>query len=416
MSLARFIPPIIIIAVLAVFVSGFFVSGGNFANIPFAWIFAISATALLGYFGFNYAKIPFLNRKQHLYAGLVGVVALFLLGGFAFDLSGLMPSANVGPSGPSVTESGCRASVSDEVLGQSVTMIINAYDRESNTPLSSAVDVNPTRYYVNGDYGDTETDTSSASVSGGIGGGDVVTFYGGSSTYYLDKASECMSKLSYPIQLDAHAVVSETDLLITGFDKNDNALDSPSGTYSANQEDYEFDMGADDEDKLKLQFEVNVANKAFQLGAICIKMYEGTADTIDDVILNEAGWTETLVPNYLANAVITLNDTTQTSNTTDGYDKCYVPAAPILMSEWDYDTFEYIIQTGGTAPTEDDDATPTASTLVIVGHFDANWARGDDGVEYLDFYDHTSSEANVGLVEDLQSPLGKYSAAVIELK
>lgn len=410
------------IGAIIVFLAVFFVAapllgvaGVGWFGVPLAAFLAIAVVFGLGYFGVAFVALGF-SKTVYLAVAAIGLIAVFFGGGF-----GGLPSAGLLPPSADEARTSCQQLVSEELRGKSADLILNGYDAESNTPFASNTDV-PYRLYQNGALATSGTVTIADSVStAGITVGDVISLYGGNATHYMDAiVNLCIEKESTPIEITARKVVGESDMAITGYDDTGTtALDTPDGTYSTWQEDYEFDMGADDEQSIYIKFKTNVANEVHQLGAICTKGYEGVADTIDAITLMEPGWSADVVPKYLANTVLCLNDTTtvQTSNTTDGYEECWRrDAGPLLLHEWDSIKFQYTIETGSGTIAEDDDATPTASTLVIIGHFDSAWARGDDGKEHLDYYAHTSAKANVGLVENLYSPLGKETAVIIELK
>ncbi len=134
------------------------------------------------------------NSKAALTWGIVlGIVFVAMTGtGWITSMFGNNPftsSASLAslvttlPADQAAASATCSASISDELRGKQTTVTINAYDLASATPYSSAVDVNPVAILVNGEVYETTTDTSDYDFT--IPAGSVISFRGGSSSYYL---------------------------------------------------------------------------------------------------------------------------------------------------------------------------------------------------------------------------------------
>lgn len=380
-------------------------------------ILVVAVLAALKWAGLKAVSAFPVGKKGSMWVALIGILAFLFMGGYLSGLLGGIPAADLGGGG--ISASDCRASVNDNILGKAASLTMNAYDQESNTPYSATVD-SLVYVFKNGQFAQSTDTVAARSLTTSLAVGDVVDIYGGNASYYVDPISICVDTEAVSAEIAAHALVSESEMSITGYDDTGTtALDSPSGTYSANQEDAELAMGADESAAIWLKLKVNAANNAYNLKGVATKSYEGTADTIDsvDLIGNDAGlsFSKVAVPKYLANTVISLNDTTTTSNTTDGYDQYWELPAAYMMNEWDTIKLEFEITSGGTGPSEDDDATPTAASMVFFQFVDAVWVRGDDGKMYESSYTKDSSEDNVGLVETLYSPLGGETGYALEL-
>ena len=409
---------LVIAAGLLFFVVPYFMPG---ITLQLAVLLVVVIIAALKYFNVKYVKAFPLSKKGSMYAA---IVSFLLFGYFGGMFAGIIPTFAGLPAAtiePGVTPSQCM-DIANELgspIGDTATLTINNYDRESNTPYSSTVDA-LIYVYKNGEFIES-TDTIAAKEITKVTVGDVVDIYGGNASYYVDYKSICIDREEKSVELDSHAAAAESNLQITAYDDTGTTeLSSPSGTYSSDQEDYELSIGADGEETFYTKLKVNSANKAFNLMGVAAKTYEGVADTIDNLELvgNDMGlsFTSKPVPKFLANTVISLNDSTTTSNTTDGHNLYWELSEPVLLREWETIKLQWSVEAGGTDPEEDDDAAPTSESLVIIQFVDAVWQRdASDGQMYMSTHTIDSSEDNVGLSETVWSPLGKQSAVVIEL-
>jgi len=380
------------------------------ANAGLGWgvgvtILAVATTlALLKRFGMLPIPILFpFNVQITKIVAWGGLIAVLVMTGMATDIwNQLGLGGAVAQFGGEITPSG-DCVVSDELRGKTSTGDVNAYDQESATPYSAAVDTTA-YYYMDGVFQAVVTDTSGATANGSIG--DVLTTYGGGTTYYGDMQTFCLDKARPPIELSVHTIVDDTDMVITGY-QDDGTSALTTGT--TDEEDYEIALGANEDYTFYLKLKTNVANKMFRLGGICT-IANGDVDKCD---LNEAGWSQGLVPSFMSNTNVAYNDSLAL-NLTGGYEKCWYPSTPVDMHQWDSVKYQFLISSDSSGTDAQDGASATATgDLCIVQFLDAQWARGD-GQMHLDVHDHSVDQSNVGLSETLTSPYQKDTGVIIE--
>ena len=367
-----------------------------------------------------------LSNKMAMWTAIICLVVFFgmtAVGPIGQWISGVNPFKTASISGvpaEAVTETEgaltCKDVVSPELFGKAATITINAYDMESNTPYSSAVDVNPTALLVNGQVVSTLTDTSAASVTSGVKVGDVISFRGGSSSYYLDPTfkvdgkeyeSYCVTTQQVNIELSAHSVAAESNLAITGYDST-GATELSSGASS--QEDYYITAGADEQGTFYIKLKNNIANKAYNHYAWAIAKFYNISS-----VKPHTGYVKVATPKHLEGVDILVNETSGNTISINKDYAAYVRSSPLMLHEFDSVKVQFDYET-------DASNDPIATTHnqyfngVAIVSKDAAWARGADGQYYLDFYQHDTTAADVGLDETETSPLGKQSGVLIEFR
>lgn len=357
-----------------------------------------------------------ISTKHENIAIILIIVAMFFTGSIGTLLSGLgvpipdlsegVPSGEILPDdGPTSQEvTGCAASVSDYIRGSQATATVNAYDQASDTPLSSAVD--GTIYIIDSSGGVTKsTDTSDYSMNK-YSVGDTVSIKGGDSSYYIvPTGALCIDREAFPIDIDAYAVASYSDLEISGYD------DTGSSTLSAgtntSEEDYDITLGANEESTYYLKLKQNTANKAFNLYAVGTSVF----NDIDESEPLDGVWTKVTTPKFLKGLELDISDGHGEDNATDVDFTTWTLDEPILLEEWDSVKYQFNIVAGSTNPTTNTVA--SSSDMAIVCFFDAIHGRGDDGM-YMDFYSHDNDESDVGMSNHHLLPIGKNDCTVIE--
>lgn len=406
--MAGWIGPLVLFLILAYV-------GTTYLGITGLWLtvaFAVGVLALLKYLNVGFVKaFPFNKRMS-------GIVALVAIGYVALSLGWLsmlglqlptaavtLPAASVAPT----TSTACSASVSEEIRGTSATVTFNAWDKESDTPYSATV--NPSLLvFKNGNYVGSASGTS-GSVSN-VKVGDVLSVYANETTsasYYMDALeSLCIDGQQITIDLDAHTRASESNMQITGYDDTE-ATALSAGTNSS-QEDYDITMGASETATFYLKIKTNDADEAFRLGGVALLC----VNDCEDVDIQSSGFTKIPTPDAFEN-VAQIGGTAADfgSNLTQQDYDVYTLNTPILLSEWDSEKYQFEVESSSTDPSTTN--TFSSSDMVIACFIDTGWTRGDDGKMYLDVYQHDSAESNVGVIEDIQEPVGKSTCTVIEL-
>lgn len=300
--------------------------------------------------------------------------------------------------------------INPDNVGESATISLNAWDLESNTPYSGAV--NTTCWlYKNGnsatDYVKIITDTDTEEETG-FAMGDTIYIYCGDTSYYTDPLEGyCIKEERPTINLNSHAIVAESNMQITGYDDTGGtALSAGTST----QEDYYVTMGADEEQSVYLKLKNNVANKAYDhcaWGTVVM----GNLSSFKPA----SGYTKVETPDSMSNIAVAVNETGSIA-VTSSYLMYKRNEGIMRLHEWQSIKPEFVIKSGTNDPLQTDNNDDANPSLAIAISMDCQYAKGTDGVPYRDFYAHTSSEADVGLAETETSPLGKQVGVIIEAR
>jgi len=365
------------------------------------------------------------------WAGIIGIVILlfgiFSYGWFSFlGLQQMFPTGAIttipGAVTPAGTVTTCAAmrqggTISDDIFGTSSTLTVNAWDMESNTPYSAAVDLTTNCWiYKNGNAASNfiaaSTDTSAASVSGFSVGNKVYVYCGGT-TYYTDPyEGVCVDTQAMPVSLSAHTATTEANTDITGYDKT-GATALTSGTSS--EDDYTMAMGADADEIIYVQVQNNVANKKKNICALgAVRFYniskvEPQSFTFEGKTYT---WTATTTPLHMQGVDVQYNETSAGALTKDY--TVYKLSEPINMNEWAYFKIPVVIESDATNDPNGGGGTSGIDGFAILLK-DCTWARGVDGAMYYDFYVHDTGQADVGINEAETSPLGGTNGIVAEV-
>jgi len=373
-------------------------------------IIAIIALVGLITIGFGWLKV---GKRRMAGTMIVLVIAMLISGIFSSTIGGFLgfepKTLAVGDIG-----SGDRNMVD---FGKASTVTLNSYDQEAN----SETEVYP-EYYVVNSAGDKllngiVANTTSTTV------GEVISVYGSGedATYYLDIKKDFTVLTEAPtMSLEAHTIVTETNLAITGYDDALNGLTADDS--SNNTADYNLgNYGADESNSISLKFRNGQANSLMQLGAICV----GWGGDVDEIKLTESGWYKDGrgVPKELDDATVSHKNDTNQAQTVD-WKECYVPYSATFAStssedrvvefhQYDDQYFEFEVVAGSTAPTAD------TGDVAIVGFFDIANEKGKDGLMYFDYFVHDDNEevTDVGLSEDsTANAYGLDTAVALELQ
>jgi hypothetical protein len=420
------INPLFLMAIVGVLVYGAL----WYMGIAYSWVATIFLVAAIVFMAKGlkvkfFSPIPVPPQFAFVIALLAfGLFALFS-GGLDYVLNtNIISPASYTGGGKTIDTGVYACAVSNpELLGKAATPTVNAYNRESKTPYSAAVDVTTTYVYkwnvVAGswDYAGPTTDTSAYPLSSTNGFsfvvGDKIRLVGSGTSYYVDEKVQCITGEGEAIELDAHAVFSEASMTLTAKDEYGNALT----TGDATLDDYEISLGASATDTFLLILKNNQAVKLHNFCGYAVKTM-GDVKSISftgansDAVLYE----KENVADFLDSATITINEDPIVMLNSSSYETVFVTDKPIPLKEWQDIQFEFKIEAGTTDPAETTNATRTVSNadLAIFLALDCAWAQGSDGQPYLDYYAHTSAEGNVGVSETTLSPLGGTAGVIIE--
>ena len=236
----------------------------------------------------------------------------------------------------------------------------------------------------------------------------VLTFYGGDATYYLNPLTGRQIDIGDKITLYGATIQTEANMVVTVYDDTGSTALSTADVSGAH--DYKATLGEGQREIIYIKLSNNGADGTFNIKSICTGTEGANVSSLEIV---GSDWTKGLRPIFVEDGAVDVNETeTNSALTSAEYETCYVYKTGtnevISLEEWeDTPNIKAMINAKtGKNPTDD---------VVFFTAFDGAWARGSDGKAYFDFYQHDGDEASVGLLESIDSPLGKQLGAIIEL-
>jgi hypothetical protein len=352
-----------------------------------------------------------LDKNKSLWAGIILLVAGLFFGWYSGvpvlgDIQNFFKGKVGATAGGVITPTTCADSVSPEIRGTSSTLTFNAYNLEASDPYSSAVDTT-VWVYKNGvgatNFVGSSTDTTAYDFSG-FTVGDVAYVYGGGSSYYVEKLENvCVDAQRKNINLNAHAIQTQANMQITGYDDTGSTTLT---TGTTGEENYEISLGANEQKTFYIQLKNNGADAEYDVCGIAVRVTNDVQDCYP------VGYTSGHLAKYLDTTPITINQT-GALNLTGGYDKVYT-FDPIKLHEWESKKFQFVIKASTTDPTASDGASYANADLCIIQFVDCSYGRANDGTIYYDYYTHDESETNVGANEIVFNPYSLHTGVIIE--
>ena len=407
-----------------------FPSVGGFVTIPAILITAgILATAKLFIpqlsviFPFKIAPI---FAVLILFAGLFTAGALQgIMGTFGASIGGgvITPVTPV-PAAQVSTITGCTGQTPGEVLGDTTTLTLNAFNREANNPLASSVDSHLRVFKAlnlasadNSNFLSETQDTTAGSYTTGIVAGDVLTITGNNSGgYYVDaKEGTCINSRALAVPLDVHDRVEATDLAITMYDRTGTtALTADGGQGATACADYTVNAAADEQVQLFLELRVNTSDEAYDLAGIAV-------GKVNDILRieptgNSAGlFTKVTTPLWLDNEPVAMNQTgSGESNVTVTYE-VWKLNTPQRLHEFELIKYHFLATMSNTAPSDDVNCDTDADAIVFLA-IDEDWSPDSSGHPVKGIYNigAPQTEANdIGLTNDPNLPFGRYDGVLV---
>ena len=343
--------------------------------------------------------------------GLAGLVFVVVTAGVFgnFNLFGGTTASIAGGSGAALTQAQCAASVAQDIRGTSATLDVNAWDQESDTPFSAAVDLTTGCWVYKNDpsspsnFVTLSSDTSAGTIVG-FSTGDLAYIYCGGTAYYTESVEGlCVDQQRKAVNLNTHIVEAVGSLDITAYDRTGSAT-LAAGMTSVT--DYNISLGAAQEDAIELRLQVNSANNAWQFCGWAVGINNATDFKPiggDYGALYEKKPTPLFLKN-LAGVDLSESPAADAVETTLTYTP-WILASPVMLSEWDLLQDRFKVEAPAADPLGTQHNT-TRVTWFAANTLDCQNNRGDDGLIYFDFYNHISTQTNAGVVETLASPLG----------
>ena len=345
---------------------------------------------------------------------LIGSLVLMFVGITSYGwMTGFFPGAGLELPPPSAQAPGGPCIVTDELRGKTATLDTNAWDMESNTPYSAAVDLTTNCHiYKNGNSGinyvGPTADTDAASLSGFTVGDTAYLYCVGTSYYTDDIEGQCVDSQRQPLTILAHAVLPEANAQITAYDDSGGTvLDAAVDTDFA---DYNLTIGANEEASIYVKLKNNVANKMYRFCAWGTTTFYNITSVVPGNV--ESTYTKSFTPVHMSGVAVETNSTGDTL--TSDY-VMYKAASPLILSEWDSIKEEFIV----TSHTSYDPVDMIGTDGALLNGFaiiakDCQNSRGSDGKIVMDYYAHNVGEADVGLDETDTSPRGKETGVQVD--
>ena len=392
-------------------------------------LFTISILFLLKYFSFTrkfVAAIPITPK----FAGIIGLILLvfgmFSYGWFAqwiplgsmFAPGAVTIPGAVTPAGVACAPMRIGGAISDDIFGTSSTLTVNAWDMESNTPYSAAIDLlTNCGIYKNGNsasnYIATSADTAAGSVTG-FSVGDKIYYYCGNASYYADSyEGVCIDKQTMAVSLSIHSASTEANTDITGYDKT-GATALTAGT--SGEDDYTLAMGADADELIYMQVQNNIANKRKVICALGTARFYNISKVEPQSFTFEGKtytWSLSITPLHMQSVSVGINETTTTQSLVKDY-TVYKLSEPIVMNEWAYFKIPIVIESDATNDPQGGGGTTSTDGFAVILK-DCGWGRGGDGTHHYNFYAEDVGQADVAVDETETSPLGGTNGMVVEV-
>ena len=390
---------------------------GISSNIWHLVILVLAISLTVGLLGFIQI-FPFKLKRQW---SMILVVVLWGYLAFSYGwlamFGNLMPTGAISlPTAAAISLTDCRAGIASDILGTSATLTTNAWDQESTTPYSAAVDLTTScELYKNGNalanYIGPTSDTSAASITG-FAVGDAIYVYCGGASYYTDPIEGmCVKAQQQPLSLNIHNAVAETDMQTTVYDNTGGtALDASA---SANYGDYNMTLGAGADDSIYVKLKQNTAVQEYRFCAWGVATFYNVTKVSPQN--EEASYTIVATPVSMKSIAVEVNTT---SNTLSKDYTVYRASSPIVLHQWDSIKEEFVVEADDTSDPQDSQALAASANpngFAIIAK-DCTWARGVDGAMHDDFYVHDTGQADIGVAETETSPRGKTVGVQILVK
>ena len=311
------------------------IGGGLLGTVLFAAALALT----LDLAGFKMFPVRLKKTLQLPVLAILWILVAFYSGWLA-GLGPIVPGAGIAPGGyvPPVGGDNCYASVTEELRGKAATIYFDAYDQESNTPFSAAVDLGSACFVVKKDGSVINTTDTSGGTLAGFVVGDSVSVYCAGTSYYTDPVLDfCIRSEAPKIELKTHTMVADTELdMIAYDDTGGTVLSAPGGG-----RDYYMTQGAGGEDDMYVKLTVNVANKAYYFGGWAVFEFYNISSVIPQH--EEGTYTKVATPEHLSSVAV-LENSTSTADTQTGDYSLYVIGTPKMLHEWDIVKEKFVVK------------------------------------------------------------------------
>jgi hypothetical protein len=351
--------------------------------------------------------------------------------GYIAATGGLGQQSATGPSGQVVVD-GSGNAVQET---KDATLTVNAFDTggSSSTEVTDA-DTSVWKASTNDAYGTRLKSASSftiggATVSSGLSNKDAYTIVEGDDSYYAAETGradgEDIDQPPRNIAIDGStqptyqynlvSVAAESDLSMTAYDDRGNQLTTGS---NSNQEDYEVSLSADEDKTIEVELKQTGTDKYLDACGVAYKTLNDVDDVAavrftgpagDDVRFADEGVAEHLETD------IAMNESNGLNENVSKYDGVFRFDQNVRLGKNDKLVMNFDIQADSdNDPTAVESGDLTTTDALLVQFKDCDWYETPGLGADSGYHDESSSEADVGLDESDNSPLGGESGMIIE--
>ena len=399
----------------------------NFLGIAGGFVAAILVTLGILY-ALRAAKFPapvlFNLGKMNAVVAIAMLGGAFFLGAFAnwgLTTASLTGAVDTGTDTVSLTS--CSESVAPDIRGTSATVTLQVTNPEADT--ESIFTSSAPSYFVYSNGVKIE-DSRNALTFTTAKVGDTVTIGGGNSSHYIVRQDNiCVRGQQHTVYLKAPIITTQGNMEIICYDST--ATTALTAADNTTRGDYQITLAAGATEPIYCRFRNAATNSIYHMGGVAVGVFNKTA--IDDVrdkgfseFIGTSGApavTKTASPSFLKTAVIDVDegvDATSTVSLIEGWDYVLKYSAPIDLREFQSfkQQFEIVVDnTNDPVAVADASQDLTGRTTICLLTVDNADAKSQDGSLQTDFFQKDINEANVGLAENVTSPIGRDTGVCI---
>lgn len=291
------------------------------------------------------------------------------------------------------------------VLGKAATLTLNAYEIEGSSKVKKT-DVNVSVWKDGVELENYASFDISDTISSGLAVGDKVTVVEIDGSYYGNPVTKTIGSESDVMEYDVSAMASESNLDVTVYD--DTGTTELNAASDSDLADYNITLGASEEKVIYAKLYNGDSDSLVRIKAIAV----GAANDVDEVTVEDPNWVKVAIPKHIEDTTLVINGTT----TSFDYDTVYVykPGTTETIDLHEYESLKLKLKVK--AGTTDPAFTTTVGSMDIAffEFKDADWYYTKSGSYAFGIADDSDSEADVGIDETDNSPLGKEMGAIIQ--
>jgi|GEM_PF-4081262 len=292
------------------------------------------------------------------------------------------------------------------VMGKSATLLLNAYEIEGSSKVKKT-DVNVSVWKDGVELENYATFDISDTISSGLAVGDKITVVEIDGSYYGNPVTKTIGSESDVMEYDVSAMASESNMQVTVYD--DTGTTELNAASDSDLADYNITLGAGEEKVVYAKIYNGDSDSLIRIKAIAV----GAGNDIDEVTVEDPNWVKVAIPKHIEDTTLTINGT----STSFDYDAVYVykPGTTETIDLHEYESFKLKLKIKADASNDPAFTTTVSNMDIAFFEFkDADWYYTKSGSYAFGIADDSDSEADVGIDETDNSPLGKEMGAIIQ--